>query len=50
MTIQTKDFRNFSAKHSRNKSGAGRHAVKNGIKAARNRQKTNWQRQLLQEC
>ena len=38
--------RNFVAKHSRNKSGAGRHEDKTGKHAKRSRQKAQWKRDV----
>ena len=40
--------RNFVAKHSRNKSGAGRHEAKSGLQAKRAKQKQEF-RKLLQD-
>lgn len=45
MTIQQRT-RNFAAKHSKHKSGAGLHRDKQGVHASRNRQKRKWQQEL----
>ena len=37
---------NFVAKHAVNKTGAGAHVAKKGQKAPRNRQKTEWKKQV----
>lgn len=44
-TKQRDEQRNFVAKHSRNKSGAGVHEDKQGKRASRARQKREWKKE-----
>lgn len=41
--------RNYVAKHSRSKSGAGAHEAKVGEQASRQRQKRKWKRDVTRE-
>ena len=46
---ETSKARNFVAKNSQSKSGAGAHTPKKGEKAPRNRQKSSWKKDAARD-